>query len=194
VRSPSPALLALLAFPALASLGCDRCADASPGDAGPPPSTTSSAAPAPSASGTTPSAPGTSSASPEKGELRVLKAVFTSEVKNKEPSGTLKTARPGDRVWLHLTVRNRGDAARTITLVFKVNGKERSTVDLQVQSSWSFRTWGYSTLRKGDTGDLSADVKDEGGAVLTTLSIPIKPGDPDKPEPSRSPAAKPFDD
>ncbi len=179
VRShPRATLLASLALVALAGCsGCDERADASPGDAAPP---------------STPSAPivraapsATGSSTPEKCELRVLKAVFTSEVKNKEPTDVLKSAKPGQRVWAHLTVRNRCDVLRTLSLTFRVGGAERSTVDLNIDPSWSFRSWGYVTLRKGDAGKLELEVKDEGGAVLVASSLPIKADDlpPEKPSP-----------
>jgi hypothetical protein len=160
----------VLAHLALACAGCDQRADASPAAdaAAPPPAPAPTARAAPSASG---------SAAAEKGEFKVLKAVFTSEVKNKEPTDNLKSAKPGQRAWVHLTLRNRGDAARTITLVFKVNGKERSTVDLKVEPSWSFRTWAYNTLRAGDKGELGLEIRDDAGATMTTLSIPIKAAD-----------------
>jgi hypothetical protein len=162
-------VLAVLILAGAGCSGCDERADASPGDAAPPPP-----APAPLASAA-PAA--SSSASIEKGELRVLKAVFTSEVKNKEPAGALESAKPGQRVWAHLTVRNRGDAARTLTLVFKVGGAERSTVDLAIDPSWSFRTWGYVTLRKTDVGEVRFEVKDEGGVILSSGTLPIKAGE-----------------
>jgi hypothetical protein len=113
----------------------------------------------------------------------VLKSVFTSEVKSKEPADVLKSAKPGQRVWAHLTVRNRCDASRTLTLAFKVNGADRASVDLNVEPSWSFRTWGYVTLRKNDTGKVELEVRDEGGSVLSEGSLPVKGDEPDKPAP-----------
>ncbi len=176
---PSP-LAALAVLVSLASLcaGCDESAHADAPDAAAPsaqaPTTPAPARPQPSAS-----------ASPEKGELSVLKLVFTSEIKNKGPADVLKAAAPGQRVWAHLTVRNRGAEARTITLVFKVNGKERSRVDLKVEPSWSFRTWGYTTLRGSDAGGLSVEVVDDSSATLVTGGLPIRP-------PDETRAAKPL--
>jgi hypothetical protein len=186
---PSLRCAALLALAALA--GCDDRVSASPAipagpdAAPPPPSAAPSARPAPSAS-----------AAPDKGELRVLKLVFTSDVKDRQPVDDLKSAKPGQRVWAHLTVRNRGASPRTITLVFQVNGAERSRVDLTVDPSWSFRTYAYSTLRKTDMGELELEVRDDAGALMTTKAIPIVKDDaPDKPAPlDPKKAPKPFDD
>ena len=169
-----PALFAALVILARPSAGCDEHAHASSPDAAPPPPASApSVRPSPSAS---------SSGSPEKGELSLLKSVFTSEVKNREPTDVLTSAKPGQRVWAHLTVRNRGGAARTITLVFKISGKERSRVDLKVDPSWSFRTWGYATLRAGDSGELGLEVLDDSGATLAARALPIRADDVPRPE------------
>jgi hypothetical protein len=107
--------------------------------------------------------------------LQVLRLTLTSEVKQKEPVDELKEAGPGQRVWAHLAIRNRAPDARRVSVTFKVNGEERSTVDLPIASSWSFRTWAYNTLRAGDkSGELTVEVRDETGAVIGQAKLPIK--------------------
>ena len=164
---PSFTLLAALALTACS--GCDeQSASASPSDAAPPPSASAPSKPAPSATAS-------ASASADKGEFKVLAMVFTSDVKNKEPADTLKAAKPGQRVWAHLTVRNRQSDTKQIVLAFKVNGAERSKMTLKVDPSWSFRTWGYVTLRDTDsTGTVVAEVRDDRGNVMTSALLPIK--------------------
>jgi hypothetical protein len=104
-------------------------------------------------------------------------------VKNKEPVDKLDRALPGQRVWVHLTMRNRGAEARPISLVFRVNDEQRSKVDLDVGPSWSYRTWGYSTLHAGDrAGELVVEVRGDAGALITTARLPIK-ADSSKPLP-----------
>lgn len=101
--------------------------------------------------------------------------MFTSDVKNKEPTDKLERAEPGHRVWLHLALRNRTGEARTITVTFSVNNEQRSKIELKVEPSWSYRTWAYSTLRTNDTnGELIAEVHDETGATLGTGRLAIK--------------------
>jgi hypothetical protein len=162
-------LVATLALTALtACAGCDeQAAAAGPPDSGPAPTPTAAPtqAPAPSAS----SSPGA-----EGGELKVLKLQFTSEVKKKEPIDKLEAAQPGQRVWAHVTARNRTDATKPITLAFLVGGSERAKIDLTVDPSWSYRTWGYVTLRAGDTGEVVAEVRDDRGTVMERARIPIK--------------------
>ena len=133
----------------------------------------SSAAPTIATAAARPSA--TASASATTPSLQVLRLTLTSEVKQKEPVDELKEAGPGQRVWAHVTLRNRAPESRRVSVSFKVDGDERSTVDLQVASSWSFRTWAYNTLRAGDkSGELTVEVRDDAGAVIGQARLPIK--------------------
>jgi hypothetical protein len=186
--------LSVIVLPAVLLAGCDdraAAAVATGTDAGPPPppapTATATARPAPSASG---------SAAADKPELSVLKLVFTSEVKNKEPSDVLASAKPGQRVYAHLTMRNRYPDTRPIVLVFSVNEEERARIDLKVDPSWSYRTWGYVTLRATDfTGDVVAEVRDGGGRLLDKGRLPIRGDSPAKPQSKGPPAsADPFND
>lgn len=158
-------LLAAAAF-----AGCDERADASTPDAAPPPPSPPTA----TASARPPTAPSATSSAAAAGELKVLKMVLTSEVKKKEPIDKLDSASPGQRVWAHVTLRNRTDATKPITLAFLVGGAERAKIDLKADPSWSYRTWGYVTLRAGDTGELVAEVRDDAGVVMERARIPIK--------------------
>jgi hypothetical protein len=159
---------ALFAFAALLVLACDD-----------PPSTSAAVAPsaAPSAKPVVAASarPTASAAAAPTPPLQVLKLTLTSEVKDKEPVDELKEAGPGQRVWAHVAIRNRATDARRVSMVFKVDGEERSTVDLQIASSWSFRTWAYNTLRAGDkSGELTVEVRDDGGNLISQAKLPIK--------------------
>lgn len=160
---------ALFASAALVLLACD--------DAAPTP------APATSIVSPTPSAPASSSATVRAStvapasspSLQVLRLTLTSEVKQKEPVDELKEAGPGQRVYAHVTLRNRAPDAKRVSVIFKVDGEERSTVDLQVASSWSFRTWAYNTLRAGDkSGELTVEVRDDTSDVIGQARLPIR--------------------
>ena len=157
----------LLALALLA--GCDDKAKTDPSSTDAIGST--SAAPAESA------APAASSAAvdePPPAPLELQELTFTSEVKDKEPIDTLLAAEPGKRVWAHLRLRNLDDATRKIHLEFRVNDDKRTTLDLKVTKSWSYRTWAYNTLLDGDKkGTVSLKVTDESGAVLAETSVPI---------------------
>ena len=112
----------------------------------------------------------------------MLKLSFTTAVKNKEPVDAPKHAEAGQRMWAHVTLRNRTEDAKKIALVFLVGGSERSKIDLNVDPSWSYRTWGYVTLRSGDAGELVAEVRDEGGNVMERARLPIKGDGAAKPQ------------
>ncbi len=181
-------LVGALGLTGVLSGACDPEAGASPGDAGDAPKATATATAAPKASGSAKAAAPADKAS----RIQMLAFAFTSEVKNREPSDKLDAAGPGQRVYAHLTVRNRTGATVPLTLTFSVNGEERSKVDLKADASWSFRTWGYNTLRKGDlTGELVVEIRDDQG-VVATHKLPIK-GDGAKAPPGKPVPLSPED-
>jgi hypothetical protein len=119
--------------------------------------------------------PSASASAPAQPPLQILRLTFTSEVRNKEPVDKLDAAAPGQRVYAHLAVRNRSPKSRRIHLSFEVNGNLRTTLELDIQPSWSYRTWGYNTVLAGDTkGELTLVVTDDEGQELTTARLPIR--------------------
>lgn len=171
-RRPRWALAAAL----LSTSACDRSG------AGGTASASSTPAPAPTVL-PSPSAPRASSSSADAFEdetstrpMELLKFQFTSAVKGREPVDDLKSAKPGQRVYAYFTVRNRTKRKRTIHVAFKVNGQKRTEVDLDIDESWSFRTWAYNTvLPKDGKGKLELDVVDDEGNGLVEASLPIVP-------------------
>jgi len=155
---------------------CDRGASSDadvipvPGDATAP-SPPSATAPAPPPS---PAPSPTTTANEPRVPLELLKLTLTSEVKKKEPVDKLEAATAGKRVYAHLAIRNRSNEARKIAVTYVVNGKPRPPVDLEVEPSWSYRTWGYNTLPSGEKGELEVRVTDDAGAVLGTATLPIR--------------------
>lgn len=106
--------------------------------------------------------------------MELLSFKFTGEIKNKEPAGRLHSVRPGQRVYAHLTMRNRSGEARCLQVVFRVNGKKRTAVTLKVGESWSWRTWAYNTVHASDeTGRLELQVLDDQGLTVVSETLPI---------------------
>jgi hypothetical protein len=115
------------------------------------------------------------SAAPEM-PLELQRFTFASKLRGKEPADVLEAAEPGQRVWAHFSIRNRTGDTKKIIVTFLVNGETRTTLTLKVEPSWSFRTWGYNTLRKTDTeGEVAIEAVDYTGKVLTSAKLPIKP-------------------
>lgn len=106
--------------------------------------------------------------------VELQKFVLTTGVKAKDPVDVLDAAKPGQRVYGHLTIRNRTDGPKRVSLSFRVNEEERALVDLTIEKSWSWRTWAYVTLRKDDKGELTVHAFDDHGAELGTEKIPIQ--------------------
>ena len=167
VRPPFRALLRLAASGAWLVGACD-----------PSPPTASDAGPPVTAAPDAPAAvPPPASAAPatSKPPLEILKLTLTSGIENKEPVDALTKASPGKRIWAHVKVRNRSGRDRTVRLVFKVGDAERSSIRLDIEESWSFRTWGYVTLKPNDrSGELTVTVLDDMDAQLVEASLPIK--------------------
>lgn len=106
--------------------------------------------------------------------IELLTLTVTSNIEKKEPVDKLKAATPGTRVYAHLKMRNRSNEKRTIHVDFLVNGKLRTPLKLDIEPSWSFRTWGYNTLQAGDSGELEVQVYDDGGTMLEKVRLPIQ--------------------
>ncbi len=133
-----------------------------------------SASVTPTASVPVPEGSATAAEEAKPAPIELQELTFTTDVKNKEPVDTLVAAEAGKRVWAHLRLRNRGDQPRKIRLQFRVNDDKRTMIDLQVEKSWSFRTWAYNTLLAGDTkGTVGLEVTDDTGAVLADTTVPI---------------------
>lgn len=150
---------------------------ASPGMAALPPATPSGAAGLPQ-SPVSPPSPGAAAVDDELSTrpMELLRFRFTSGIEGREPKDELDHARPGQRVYAYLALRNRTGRARTVTLAWKVNGEARTTTELNVDESWQFRTWGYNTVLGKDTkGTVELEVTDDAGHVVVEKAIPIRP-------------------
>jgi len=107
--------------------------------------------------------------------MELLKFRFTSGVEGREPKDDLTSAKPGQRVYAYLAIRNRTGTARNVTLAWKVNGESRTTTELKIDESWQFRTWGYNTLLAKDTkGEIELEVTDDAGHSVLEKKIPIR--------------------
>lgn len=112
---------------------------------------------------------------PELKAVEIMRFTFTDAVENKIPRNKLTVARPGQRIHSHFVLRNRSGRERCIKIELRVNGKRRTTLTQKVGKSWSWRTWGYNTLRSDDRGKLEAIVRDDQGKELLKKELPIVP-------------------
>ena len=107
--------------------------------------------------------------------LQVLRFKFSSDVKNREGVDKLSVLRPGQRVYAHFTMRNRSGSDRCMHLVFRVNGKKRTTMTLGIGKSWSWRTWAYNTVRPEERGFLELEATDDQGKLVLRERLAIVP-------------------
>lgn len=146
---------------ACSGLGCDR--EERPWEVVPGPASAQPPSPAPAEEPA------------RKEQLELLAFSFTSAVRSKDPVDRYLAAKPGDRVYAHLTVRNLSGRPRRIHLMFVVNGNERTSLDLEIGHSWSWRTWGYNTLLADDAqGELFLRVTTDDGKTLVEQRLPIE--------------------
>jgi hypothetical protein len=106
-------------------------------------------------------------------ELLALK--IASDVKNKEPVDAIDATAVGERVYAHVTIRNRTGRPRGVVITFTVEGVERARVPLEIGESWSWRTWGYATMRAADAGKtLTISLDDEAGHPLAERTLKVR--------------------
>jgi hypothetical protein len=107
--------------------------------------------------------------------LQLLRFAFASGIEGKDPKDDLRLARRGQRVFAHLTLRNRSGRSRCVRLVFRVGGKKRTEVTLKIGESWSWRTWAYNTIKSDDEGPLELTVSDDQGQVILEKTLTVAP-------------------
>ena len=156
---PRPWMILLVPLAA----ACQRETPAPTGAAAP----ASTSAPAPVVS-----APPPRPRAPER-PVELLRFSFTSEVKAKEPADQLEQATPGQRVYAHFAFKNQNPEPRMVHVVFRVNSERRTTLDLKVASSLSYRTWAFNTLKDSDRGQLTVEVTGDDGAIIVSEKLPI---------------------
>lgn len=118
-------------------------------------------------------------AAPKLKPVQLLRFRFTSGVEQRDPVDQLHVARPGQRVWAHLRVRNRSGRARCLKLLWRIDGKKRTELSLEVGESWNWRTWAYATLRDSDrSGAIELEAVDDQGNVVAQKRLPIVPEPP----------------
>ncbi len=107
--------------------------------------------------------------------LTLLRFSFTDGIEGKDPRSKLDVAKAGQRVYAHLTLRNRSGRTRCVHLTFRVGGKKRTEVTLKIGPSWSWRTFAYNTLRADDNKPLELTVRDDQNKLILERQLPVIP-------------------
>ncbi len=156
-------------------LGCgDPPAPAPSAASGPDPASSAQAPLAPTADATAAASAASADDETSTRPLELLKLVLTTEIKGRDPGAPISSAKPGQKVYAHVTVRNRSGGPRKVTVAFKVGGEKRTTVDLFVEESWAWRTWAYNTVLPRDAGKkIEIEVTDDAGHPLFEGSLPV---------------------
>ncbi len=107
--------------------------------------------------------------------MQLLRFTFSDGVEGKDPSSKIAVAKAGQRVYAHLTMRNRSGRKRCLHLTFRVGGKKRTSVTLEIGKSWEWRTYAYNTLRGDDNRPLELTVTDDQGALVLKKLLAVIP-------------------
>ena len=107
--------------------------------------------------------------------MQVLRFTWASGVEGRDPKDRLYIARPGQRVFAHMRIRNRSGRKRCLKATFRVGGKKRTEVTLNIGKSWNWRTWAYNTVRSDDKGPLHLRIADDQGNVVLDKKLAVVP-------------------
>ncbi|MEL6178558.1 MAG: DUF2914 domain-containing protein [Myxococcota bacterium] len=107
--------------------------------------------------------------------LTVVDSTIALDVIKRTPLGSGDTFSPEDEVlWAWVRVKNSGEHKRTITMVWKHEGKVRSNVTLDVGVSSGWRTWSKKSITKRDQGFWTVEVLSPEGELLDTLKFEVE--------------------
>jgi hypothetical protein len=107
--------------------------------------------------------------------MQLLQFRWTSGLKGKQPKDKLYVARPGQRVYAHLKIRNRSGRKRCLKFVFRVGKKKRTEVTVRIGKSWNWRTWAYNTIKSSDRAPLHLTITDDQGKTIVDQRLAVIP-------------------
>jgi len=107
-------------------------------------------------------------ASADGGGVSVVRSQFTNKVEHSSPVASADQLGQSTRVTYWLAVKN-DKAPTTVTLVWKLDGKESGRQSLDVGTSPAWKTWG--THARMGAKSIEVDVLDASGATLKTDTL-----------------------
>ncbi len=103
-------------------------------------------------------------------ELAISEAKTAPDVDDREPVDATDTFNAGDQVNAWMAVQAPEDT--TLEVVWKANGDEVHSFDLDVSTSHRWRTW--AAMNVSQAGDWEVDIRDSNGDSLETLSFSVE--------------------
>jgi hypothetical protein len=102
------------------------------------------------------------------GTVSVVRSQFTDKVEHSSPVATPDQLAQSSRVTYWVAVKN-DKAPTTITLVWKLDGKEAGRQSLDIGTSPAWKTWGTHARMGAKT--IEVDVLDSTGATIKTDTL-----------------------
>ncbi len=108
--------------------------------------------------------------------LDVLELRITSGLEDRKPTDTLSIIGAGTKVYAYLVVKNLEKTERCVVVTFKVDGKKRSALTLDIGTSPTWRTWTHITTSKRDAGStVEIEVTDDQGKQHYREKVLVEP-------------------
>jgi hypothetical protein len=108
--------------------------------------------------------------------LDIGKFVLTSKLEDRKPTDELTIIQPGTKVYAYLVVKNLGKKERCVLVTFRVNGKKRASLTLEIGTSPTWRTWAHITPAEGDApGQVEVEITDDQGRQRYLQKVLVEP-------------------
>lgn len=108
--------------------------------------------------------------------LDIVKFTLTSKLENRKPTDELTMVKPGTKIYAYLVVKNLTKEERCLLVTFRVNGRKRASLTLDVGTSPTWRTWAHISPSKGDApGTVEVEVTDDQGRQRYLQKVLVEP-------------------
>jgi hypothetical protein len=115
-------------------------------------------------------------AAPDALPLDIVQFTLTSKLDKRKPTDELSIVQPETKIYAYLVVKNLGTAERCVLVTFRVNGRKRASLTLDIGTSPTWRTWAQITPAKGDApGNVEVEITDDHGKQRYKQKVLLEP-------------------
>jgi hypothetical protein len=108
--------------------------------------------------------------------LKLVDFKLTTKIEDKKPTDEVSIVKAGTKVYAYLGIKNLTDVKRCVQVTFRVNGRLRSSLTLDIGKSPNWHTWAYVTANKDDAGaKIDIDVIDDQGREQGHAKVLVEP-------------------
>lgn len=108
--------------------------------------------------------------------LDIIQFALTSKLEKRKPTDELSIIQPGTKIYAYVAVKNLETRERCVLVTFRVNGRRRAALTLDIGTSPSWRTWANITPAESDApGNVEVEITDDHGRQRYKQRILIEP-------------------